>query len=59
VVASTPPSGATVQLRTHCRICEPQCGLLATVADGRIVKIERRDRVLSGDTCCEGGCDRT
>lgn len=30
----------TTQIRTHCRICEPQCGLIASVQDGRIVKIE-------------------
>jgi len=50
---ATRSSGAAVQLRTHCRICEPQCGLLATVADGRIVKVEgNRDHVLSRGHLC-------
>ncbi|HKY90013.1 MAG TPA: molybdopterin-dependent oxidoreductase [Nevskiaceae bacterium] len=41
------------RIKTYCRICEPQCGLVATVADGRITKIEgNRDHVLSAGHLC-------
>jgi hypothetical protein len=26
---------------TYCRICEPLCGLVATVEDGRVTKLRR------------------
>ncbi len=26
---------------TYCRICEPLCGLVATVEDGKVVKLRR------------------
>jgi formate dehydrogenase len=41
------------RIRTHCRICEPQCGLIATVAGGRILGIrENRDHVFSQGLVC-------
>lgn len=41
------------RIKTYCRICEPQCGLVATVADGRITKIEgNREHVLSAGHLC-------
>jgi formate dehydrogenase len=33
----------TREVATYCRICEPQCGLIATVEDGKLVKV-RGDR---------------
>jgi anaerobic selenocysteine-containing dehydrogenase len=40
-------------IRTHCRICEPQCALLARVEAGRITKIEgNRDHVFSEGHLC-------
>ncbi len=30
---------ATKTAYTHCRICEPQCGLVATISDGRLVSV--------------------
>ncbi|WP_142279666.1 molybdopterin-dependent oxidoreductase [Mycobacterium arosiense] len=29
----------TREVTTYCRICEPQCGLIATVTDGRLVRV--------------------
>ena len=29
----------TREVPTYCRICEPQCGLIATVEDGRLVRV--------------------
>ena len=41
---------------TYCRICEPICGLIATVDNGRLVQLEpNRDHVLSqGFMCIKG-----
>ncbi|MDB5967872.1 MAG: formate dehydrogenase [Hydrocarboniphaga sp.] len=42
-----------LQRRTHCRICEPQCALLATVEGGEITKIEgNRQHVFSEGHLC-------
>lgn len=39
---------------TYCRICEPCCGVLATVEDGKITKIEpNRDHVHSRGHFCK------
>ena len=41
---------------TYCRICEPICGLIATVDNGRLVQLApNRDHVLSqGFMCIKG-----
>jgi formate dehydrogenase len=36
-------TGATREVATYCRICDPNCGLIATVTDGRLVSV-RGDR---------------
>ena len=43
-------------MRTFCRICEPSCGLLATVEDGRLVKLspDRDHPVTKGFACHKG-----
>jgi anaerobic selenocysteine-containing dehydrogenase len=41
------------RIRTYCRMCDPQCGLIATVKDGRVVKIEGDNtHVLSSGHLC-------
>src|SRR5688572_28704633 len=43
----------TQRIKTYCRICEPQCGLVAHVEGGRITKIEgNRDHILSAGHLC-------
>ncbi|MEA3020593.1 MAG: hypothetical protein QOI47_2117, partial [Actinomycetota bacterium] len=43
----------TRELTTYCRICDPQCGLIATVEDGRLVKVRGdRDHVHSKGFVC-------
>lgn len=46
----------TTQVRTFCRICEPSCGLVATVADGRLIKLQpdRDHPVTEGFACHKG-----
>ncbi len=41
---------------TYCRLCEAQCGLIAQVADGRIVKVgpDRDHPVSAGHLCVKG-----
>jgi formate dehydrogenase len=44
----------TEDVSTFCRVCEPVCGVIATVADGRIVKIRNNpDHVLSKRHFCK------
>lgn len=41
---------------TYCRICEPNCGLLATVEDGKLVRIEGdKEHPISKGYICERG----
>ena len=45
---------------TYCRICEPLCGLVATVQDGRVVKLRPdRDHPLSRGFACPKGIAMT
>lgn len=37
--AVVPPRGSTTSVSTFCRICEARCGIVATVDDGRVVRI--------------------
>jgi anaerobic selenocysteine-containing dehydrogenase len=47
---------ATEEHVTYCRICEPLCGLLATVQDGRLVKLRPDpDHPLSKGFACPKG----
>jgi anaerobic selenocysteine-containing dehydrogenase len=43
-------------IRTFCRICEPSCGLVARVEDGRLVKLspDREHPVSQGFACHKG-----
>lgn len=43
-------------VRTFCRICEPSCGLVAEVTDGRLVKLspDREHPVTKGFACHKG-----
>ncbi|HEV7687293.1 MAG TPA: molybdopterin-dependent oxidoreductase, partial [Acidimicrobiia bacterium] len=44
---------ATTEKITYCRICEPLCGLVATVEDGRITGVRGdKDNPLSQGFCC-------
>jgi formate dehydrogenase len=44
---------ATTDKITYCRICEPLCGLVATVEDGRITGVRGdKDNPLSQGFCC-------
>ena len=44
------------QQKTFCRICEPNCGLIATIEDGHLVSLEpNRDHVLSQGFMCVKG----
>lgn len=47
---------ATSTVRTFCRICEPSCGLIATVDAGRLVKLspDREHPVTKGFACHKG-----
>ena len=50
-------SGAGVEKKpTFCRVCEPACGLLATVEDGRLVRLEpdRAHPSTKGFACPKG-----
>ncbi len=46
----------TVDRATYCRICEPMCGLIATVADGKLVKLraDKDDPHSKGFFCTKG-----
>ncbi len=43
-------------VRTFCRICEPSCGLVATVHDGHLVKLQpdREHAITKGFACHKG-----
>lgn len=44
------------ELPTYCRICEPLCGMVATVEDGRLVKLRPdRDHPVSKGFACPKG----
>lgn len=48
--------GTEEQKVTYCRICEPMCGLIATVADGRLVSLRPdQDHPLSQGRACPKG----
>ena len=41
---------------TFCRICEPLCGMIATVEDGRLVALRPdKDHPLSSGFACQKG----
>jgi anaerobic selenocysteine-containing dehydrogenase len=44
------------QLRTFCRVCEPACGLVAKVEDGRLtaVRPDREHPISRGWACNKG-----
>ena len=55
---SDSPSGQPTadRIRTFCRVCEPACGLVATVADGRLTKLEAdKDHPISKGFVCNKG----
>ncbi len=44
------------ELKTYCRICEPLCGMVATVEDGKLVQLRPdRDHPLSKGFACPKG----
>jgi anaerobic selenocysteine-containing dehydrogenase len=46
----------TEQKPTYCRICEPLCGMIATVEDGRLVSLRPdKDHPLSSGFACQKG----
>jgi formate dehydrogenase len=50
----------TEQVATYCRICEPLCGLVATVRDGELVELRPdRDHPLSKGFACPKGIAMT
>ncbi len=52
----TAPATDARRVRTFCRVCEPACGLLATVADNRLIKLEAdRDHPISKGFVCNKG----
>ncbi len=51
---------ATEEHVTYCRICEPLCGLVATVQDGELVKLRPDpDHPLSKGFACPKGIAMT
>ena len=46
----------TDEKSTYCRICEPMCGLIATVEDGKLVKLraDKDDPHSKGFFCTKG-----
>ncbi len=42
--------------RTFCRICQGMCGLIATIEDGRVVKVrgDRENPLTRGFACSKG-----
>ena len=48
--------GSKKEVRTFCRICEPNCGLLATVEDEQVVKImpDKAHPIHKGFACHKG-----
>jgi formate dehydrogenase len=50
------PSGSSTTAVTYCRICEPLCGLIATVDDGRLVSLRPDpEHPLSQGSACPKG----
>ncbi|KUH94759.1 formate dehydrogenase [Mycolicibacterium acapulense] len=54
------PTARVPKARTHnatfCRICEPLCGMIATVEDGRLVELRPdKDHPLSAGFACQKG----
>ena len=51
-----PPTGADGDHATFCRLCEAHCGLVATVRDGRVVKLapDRANPHSQGHVCVKG-----
>jgi anaerobic selenocysteine-containing dehydrogenase len=47
---------ATVEKPTFCRICEPTCGMVATVEDDRLIKIrpDKEHPITAGFSCPKG-----
>src|SRR5258705_11276909 len=46
----------TEQKPTFCRICEPLCGMIATVEDGRLISLRPdKDHPLSAGFACQKG----
>ncbi len=53
------PGEATEKV-TYCRVCEPLCGMLATVEDGRLTKLRPDpDNPLSAGFACPKGIAMT
>jgi Molybdopterin oxidoreductase Fe4S4 domain len=51
---------ASVEKVTFCRICEPCCGLVATVRDGRLEALRPdRDNPISASYSCPKGLSRS
>ena len=46
------------KVKTNCRFCGYQCGLLATVEDGRVVAVEPDPSQYPGDPEVQNGCHR-
>ncbi|NNH75944.1 molybdopterin-dependent oxidoreductase [Nocardia uniformis] len=47
---------STREIATYCRICEPLCGLIATVEDGKLVRLRAdKDHPLSQGFACPKG----
>ncbi|MFE3191148.1 molybdopterin-dependent oxidoreductase [Nocardia sp. NPDC059240] len=47
---------STREVPTYCRICEPLCGLIATVEDGRLVRLRAdKEHPLSRGNACPKG----
>ncbi len=49
-------AGGTLRKHTFCRVCEPACGLVATVEDGELVKLrpDKDHPVTRGFACHKG-----
>ncbi|QEM67023.1 molybdopterin-dependent oxidoreductase [Geobacter sp. FeAm09] len=45
-------------VKTNCRFCGYQCGLMATVDDGRVVAVEPDPTQYPGDATIQRGCHR-
>lgn len=45
-------------VRTNCRFCGYQCGLMATVKDGRVIGVEPDPSQYPGDASIQRGCRR-
>ncbi len=54
------PPMATEEKVTYCRICEPLCGMVATVEDGQLTKVRPDpDHPLSAGFACPKGIAMT